>query len=56
MKKIMINGYAYYYDNVTNKLFLEDKTTEVAKRFFTANEYMQFLTGIQYNGKPMYSF
>lgn len=48
MKRIKINGFEYYYNTQTRKLFVDEAMTqEVEKRFFTANEYQQFLNAIR---------
>lgn len=48
MKRIKINGFEYYYNTQTEKLFVDEAMTqEVQKRFFTANEYQQFLNAIR---------
>ena len=48
MKKIYINGFEYYYNTATDKLYLDEAmTSEVPKKYFTANEYLQYLKAIQ---------
>jgi hypothetical protein len=48
MKRIKINGFEYYYNTKTEKLFVDETMTqEVDKQFFTPNEYQQFLNAIR---------
>lgn len=57
MKPVKINGYTYYYNEVSGKLFIdEESTVEVEMKFLTPNEKMQLETYTKYNGVPMYSY
>lgn len=48
MKRIKINGFEYFYNTLTQKLFVDEAmTNEVQLKFFTANEYSQFLNAIR---------
>jgi hypothetical protein len=56
MKKIMINGYAYWYNEITNKLFLDESgKQEIDRKFLTKNERLQLDNAINYK-QPMISF
>jgi hypothetical protein len=52
----MINGYAYWYNEITNKLFLDESgKQEIDRKFLTKNERLQLDNAINYK-QPMISF
>lgn len=47
MKKIYINGFAYYHSDITNKLYMDEAMhTEVDMKFMTPNERKQYIDGL----------
>lgn len=59
MKEVKINGFVWYYDAPTKRLYevndkASNKYTEL--RFLTENEKEQLNMWLYYNGVPMISF
>lgn len=57
MKEVKVNGYSYWYQENTGKIFLDrEGKSEIDKKYWTANEKEQLETWVKYNGKPMWSY
>ena len=56
LKKVMLNGFPYYYDSFTRKLYQhENGTNEIATKDLTINEREQLYNEVHYD-RPMWSF
>lgn len=49
MKKIIINNYRYWYNEITNVLYADDQYSEIVDvKFFTNQEKEQYFNAIKY--------
>ncbi len=56
-KIVKINGWEYYYNTTTNKLYLEiEMITEIPEYTLTFDEKQQIESQVKYNGVPMISY